>query len=133
MGTYSVRRTFLGINVLFFNTFSCLGILYMYIHFRPKMITENDRNYLKKIKDLIDIFSLGGKVYANRLNRPNFAFVKAVLVRIYLKVDYQYWLVSTSVDSQNNVENVTSSDIENRSIQLNCASLSIFFYFMAET
>ena len=33
-------------------------------------------------------------------------FVKAVLVEIYLKFDYQYWLVSTSVDSQSNVENV---------------------------
>ena len=43
--------------------FSCLGILYMYIHFRPMMITENDRNYLKKIKDLIYRFSLGGKFY----------------------------------------------------------------------
>ena len=36
---------------------------------------------------LIDIFSLGGKVYANRLNRPNFAFVKAVLERIYMKIE----------------------------------------------
>ena len=45
-------------------------------------------------------------MYANRLNRPNFAFVKAVLVRNYLKIDYQYWLVSTFVDSQSNAENV---------------------------
>ena len=78
----------------------------MYIHFRPMMITENDRNYLKKIKDLIDRFSLGGKLYANLLNRQNLSFVKAVLVEIYLKIDYQYWLVSTSVDSQSNDENV---------------------------
>ena len=67
------------------------------------MITETDRNYLKKKnKDLIDRFSLGGKL-------PDLAFVKAVLVEIYLKIDYQYLLVSTSVDSQSNVENVIFS------------------------
>ena len=71
------------------------------------MITENDRNYLKKKKkDFIDRFSLGGKLYANLLNRQNLAFVKAVLVEIYLKFDYQYWLVLTFVDSQSIVENV---------------------------
>ena len=41
-----------------------------------------------------------------KLYRPNLAFVKAVLLNIYLKIDYQYWLVLTSVDSQSNVENV---------------------------
>ena len=39
-------------------------------------------------------------------NRPNLAFVKAVLVNIYMKIDYQYWLVSTSVDFHSNDENV---------------------------
>ena len=70
MSALIVSRTFLGIKCIFVNTFSCLDILYMYIHFRPMMITENDRNYLKtttttNLEDLIDGFSLGGKLYAN--------------------------------------------------------------------
>ena len=70
MSALSVSRTFLGIKCILVNTFSCLDILYMYIHFRPMMITENDRNYLKKqqqrnLKDLIDKFTLGVKLYAN--------------------------------------------------------------------
>ena len=63
MSTYSVSRTFFGDKCFLFNTLSSLAILYMYIHFRPMMITENDRNYLKN-KDLIDRFSLSGKLYA---------------------------------------------------------------------
>ena len=51
-----MSNLFGGINVFFFNTFFCLAILYTYIHFRPMMITENDRNYIKKIKDLISDF-----------------------------------------------------------------------------
>ena len=63
MSTYSVSRTFVGDKMFSFNTFSCLGILYMYIPFRPMKINENDRNDLKKRKDLIYSFSLGGKLY----------------------------------------------------------------------
>ena len=52
MSVHSGSQTFLGDKMLFFfNTFSCLGILYMYNRFRPKIITENDRNNLKKNKD----------------------------------------------------------------------------------
>ena len=40
------------------------------------------------------------------INRPNLAFVKAVLVDVYMKIDYQHWLVLTFVDSQSYVENV---------------------------
>ena len=65
MSALSVSRTFLGMKCILVNTLSCLDILYMYIHFRPMMITENDRNYQKKTKDLIDKFTLGGKLYAN--------------------------------------------------------------------
>ena len=69
MGALSVSRSFLGMKCILVNTFSCIDILYMYIHFRPMMITENDRNYKKKqqqnLKDLIDKFTLGGKLYAN--------------------------------------------------------------------
>ena len=68
MSALSVSRTFLGIKCILVNTFSCLDILYMYIHFRPMMITENDRNYKNQqqnLKDLIDKFTLGGKLYAN--------------------------------------------------------------------
>ena len=67
-----VSRIFLGIKCILVNTFSCLDILYMYIHFRPVIVTVKDRNYLKKPtikqqnrKDLIDRVSLGGKLYAN--------------------------------------------------------------------
>ena len=66
MSALSVSRTFLGMKCILVNTFSCLDILYMYIHFRPMMITENDRNNKKKkLKDLIDKFTLGGKLNAN--------------------------------------------------------------------
>ena len=39
-------------------------------------------------------------------NRQNLTFVKAALVDIYTKIDYQYWLVSTSVDFHSYDENV---------------------------
>ena len=66
MSALSVSRTFLGIKCILVNTFSCLDILNIYIHFRPMMITENNRNYIKiNLKDLIVRFSIGGKLYAN--------------------------------------------------------------------
>ena len=57
MSVHSGSRTFLGDKMLFFNTFSCLGILYMYNRFRPMMITENDRNNLIKIRTELIGFS----------------------------------------------------------------------------
>ena len=106
MSAHSVSQTFLGNKIFsFFNTFSCLGILYMYNHFRPMMITENDWNYLKNLRpELIDFSWV--EIVCQLINRPNLAFVKAVLMDIYMKIDYKYWLVSTSVESQSNVENV---------------------------
>ena len=78
----------------------------MFNHFRPMMITKNDRNYLNENlrTELIDFSWV--EIVCQLINRPNLAFVKSVLVDIYMKIDYQFWLVSTSVDSQRNVENV---------------------------
>ena len=60
MSTYSVSRTFLGDTCFHLTPVPVLPYC-MY----PMMIIENDRNYLKKNQDLIDRFSLGGKLYAN--------------------------------------------------------------------